>query len=1063
MSAITRRSARLAVLGSGLLGLAAAPAPLLGQYFGRNQVQYQTFDFRVLKTPHFDVYYYPEEEAASRDAGRMAERWYARLSRVLDYEFEHKQPLILYASHPHAEQTTIVQGGLGEGTEGVTEVFKQRIVIPHQSSYQETDHVVGHELVHAFQYDISGLGRAGGGLEQAAARFNVPLWFVEGMAEYLSIGPVDPNTSMWLRDAALTGDVPSVEQLTRDQRYFPYRWGQAFWAYVGGRWGDAAIGQILKQAGQGVPYPEAFQRILNEPLDDISKDWQNSIRRTYLPLLTTEKEAREIATPLITQKGKGGGYNLSPSLSPDGTRMAFLSSLSNFDVQLYLADAQTGQIIRTLVKGTAFDPHYSSLNFISSAGTWAPDGNRFAFSARRESSDVIVVIDTRTGKKEREYRLRGVSEMTNPAWSPDGRTVVVSGKRGGITDLYAIDMTTGASRQLTSDAYADIQPEFSPDGRTIAFVTDRGPGTDLAALRYGGYRVALMDVASGAIRMAPGMAGPKNINPVWTHDGQGLYFVSNRTGIPNIYRVELASGAVTQVTDLFSGVSGITDLSPVISSSRSGDRLILTAYERKGYNIYSITDPVRLAGRPAAPTAQQLASWDNGAPLPAVLPPSPRPTEPAFNRVLSLVHNYDIGLPTPEQAMAWTSTGYRPRLGLDYLGQPQLGVSTGAGLYGQGGLYGGISGIFSDILGRHTVYGTVQAQGSLDEIGFSTVYINQRQRWNYGVAAERIPYIAGVGYTQQTNDAQTEFLDQQRIYRFFDSRLGGIAQYPFSQVQRLEFSGGLRRISQDQRIQEYVYQIVDDNGQPGLVGPVDYRERKEKGAAYNLVEGSAALIYDSSLSGYTSPFAGQRYHLEIAPTFGTGQFVEATADYRRYFFLRPVTLAFRGLHFGRYGRDERLFGDQFLGYSFFMRGYDYNSVADGCSGELQQSPSGGSQCALLNQLFGTRIGVGNAELRVPLLSRLIGTAGLSPLEGVAFFDAGVAWGKTTLANGQEVSTSPVFRRGIQSSLSDRGILTSAGVGARLNVFGYVVVEADYVNAIDRHDGWHWQFSFQPGF
>ncbi|MDB4947539.1 MAG: peptidase [Gemmatimonadetes bacterium] len=1063
MSTFIRRSARGSVLGLGLLGLAAAPSALHGQYFGQNQVQYQTFDFRVLKTPHFDVYYYPEEEVASRDAARMAERWYARLSRVLDYELEHKQPLILYASHPHAEQTTVIQGGLGEGTEGVTEVFKQRIVIPHQSSYQETDHVVGHELVHAFQYDVSGLGRAGGGLEAASARFQVPLWFVEGMAEYLSIGPVDPNTSMWLRDAALTGDVPTVEQMTRDSRYFPYRWGQAFWSYVGGRWGDAAIGQILKQAGQGVPYPEAFQRILNTSLDEISLDWQTSIRRTYLPLLTTEKEAREVATPLITQKRKGGRYNVSPSLSPDGTRLAFLSSLSNFDVQLYLANAQTGEVIRTLVKGTAFDPHYSSLNFISSSGTWSPDAARFAFSARRGASDVLVVIDTRTGRKEREYRLREVSEITNPAWSPDGRTLMFSGKKGGITDLYALDLASGASRQVTNDKYADMQPEYSPDGSTIAFVTDRGPGTDLAALRYGGYQVALMDVATGAIRMAPGMAGPKNINPVWTRDGRGLYFVSNRTGIPNLYRVNLASGEVFKLTDLFSGVSGITDLSPVITSARTTDRVLITAFEKNGYNIYSITDPVRLAGRPAPPA--QLASWDVSPPIAAVLPPSPRPTEPAFNRVLALVRNQDIGLATAQQASGWITEAYRPRLGLDYLGQPQLGVSTGSGYYGSGGLYGGISGIFSDILGRHTIYGTIQAQGSIDEIGFSTVYINQRQRWNYGVAVQRVPYIAGVAYTREVN-AAGEFLDQQRIYRIFDNRVGGIAQYPFSRVQRLEFSGGLRHIGQDQRIQEYVYATQPDaDGNPQVVGgPFDYRERKESGKSYNLAEASAALIYDNSLSGYTSPFAGQRYHFEIAPTVGTGRFVEATADYRRYQFIRPVTLAFRALHFGRYGRDERLFGDQFLGYSYFMRGYDYNSVSNGCNTELQGGSSTGADCSLLNALFGSRIGVTNVELRVPLLARLIGQSGLSPLEGVVFYDAGVAWGKTTDSFGQEITTSPVLKRGLQSSLADRGILTSAGVGARLNLFGYAVVEADYVKAFERGDNKpRWQFSFQPGF
>ncbi|HET6763025.1 MAG TPA: hypothetical protein VFH27_05115, partial [Longimicrobiaceae bacterium] len=999
----------------------------------------------------------------SRDAGRMAERWYSRFSRLLDYEFEKRQPLIMYASHPHAEQTTVVSGGLGEGTEGVTEVFKQRIVIPHQSSYAETDHVVGHELVHAFQYDISGLGRAGGGIEQAAARFNVPLWFVEGMAEYLSIGPVDPNTSMWLRDAALTGDLPSVEQLSRDPRYFPYRWGQAFWSYVGGRWGDAAIGQILKQTGQGVPYPEAFQRILNTSLDDISQDWQTSIRRTYLPLLTTEKEAREIATPLITEKRKGGRYNLAPSLSPDGNRVAFLSSLSNFDVQLYLADARTGQVIRTLVKGTAFDAHYSSLNFISSSGTWSPDGQRFALSARRGASDVIVVVDTRTGSRVREYQMRDVSEITGPNWAGDGRNIVFSGKHGGITDLFMLDVATGASRQLTNDAYAEMQPEFSPDSRTIAFVTDRGQGTDLATLRYSGYRIALMDVASGAVSMAPGMAGHKNINPTWMRDGRGLYFVSDRTGIPNLYRVELAGGQVFQITDLFSGVSGITDLSPVISSARGADRVIITAYEKNSYNLYSITDAQRLAGR-AAPPAATYATWETSPPLPAVLPPSPRPREPAFNRVLAMLHDQDTGLPTPQQATAWTVERYHPRLGLDYLGQPQLGVSSGNGIYGRGGLYGGISGIFSDILGRHTLYGTVQAQGAIDEIGFSAVYINQRQRWNYGAVVERIPYIVGVGYSQTLND-DGEFLDQQRIYRVFDSRLGGIAQYPFSRVKRLEFSGGLRRLAQDARVQEYVYATqTNGSGQVEVLpGAIDYRDRKEHGESFNLVEGSAALIYDNAFQGYTSPFAGQRYHLEVAPTAGTAQFVEATADYRRYFFVRPMTLAFRGLHFGRYGRDQGLFGDQFLGYSYFMRGYDYNDLVKGCRGERNNGAGSQAQeCAVFTQLFGSRVGVANAELRVPLLSRLVGQSGLSPLEAIAFFDTGVAWGQSNSFN-SGVSTKPVFSRGLQTDPSKRGLLTSGGVGARLNVFGYVVVEADYVNAFERDRGWHWQFSFQPGF
>ena len=156
------------------------------------------------------------EEEAIQDVVRMSERWYARLSTILDHTFEERQPVVMYATHPHFQQTNIV-GSISEGTGGVTEAFKQRVVMPFSYSYEETDHVLGHELVHAFQYDISGLGRAGGGIEAAARRFQVPLWFIEGMAEYLSVGPVDPHTAMWLRDGALRGDIPTIDRMTNDR------------------------------------------------------------------------------------------------------------------------------------------------------------------------------------------------------------------------------------------------------------------------------------------------------------------------------------------------------------------------------------------------------------------------------------------------------------------------------------------------------------------------------------------------------------------------------------------------------------------------------------------------------------------------------------------------------------------------------------------------------------------------------------------------------------------------------------------------------------------------------
>src|SRR5690606_31091457 len=137
----------------------------------------------------------------------------------------------------------------------------------------------------------------------------------------------------------------------------------------------------------------AFERILNISLDELSGDWHAAIRRAYLPMLAERPEAREIAEPLITGEGEGGRLNVAPVLSPDGRWVVFLSELDFIDVQLHLADAASGRVVRTLQKGTAFDPHFGSLRYIASAGTFSPDSRQFAFSALRDGGDVIVLVD----------------------------------------------------------------------------------------------------------------------------------------------------------------------------------------------------------------------------------------------------------------------------------------------------------------------------------------------------------------------------------------------------------------------------------------------------------------------------------------------------------------------------------------------------------------------------------------------------------------------------------------------------------------------------------------------
>ena len=231
--------------------LVGVPGLLSAQYFGRNKVQYTDFDFKVIQTEHFDVYYYDRERTAALDAARMAERSYARLSKVLNHEFRERKPIILYASQSDFQQTNATDVS-GEGTGGVTDFTRNRAVMPFTGAYSDFEHVLQHEMTHQFQYDIWSRGRAGAGLNTLIA-IAPPLWFAEGMAEYLSLGPINAETAMWLRDASLEGKLPTIEQMTADPyQYFPYRFGQAFWAYVAARYGENAVAQAMKAAsGRG--------------------------------------------------------------------------------------------------------------------------------------------------------------------------------------------------------------------------------------------------------------------------------------------------------------------------------------------------------------------------------------------------------------------------------------------------------------------------------------------------------------------------------------------------------------------------------------------------------------------------------------------------------------------------------------------------------------------------------------------------------------------------------------------------------------------------------------------
>ena len=1005
------------VLLLSLVLFTPASAGAQGGYFGRNKVQYRDFKFQVLKTEHFDIHFYPEEEAAARMAARLAERWYARISKILNHQLRGRQPLILYASAPHFWQTTTVEGEMGEGTGGVTEAYKRRIVLPLAGPIQLTDHVLGHELVHAFQYDITNTNVSSGN----GGALNLPLWFIEGMAEYLSIGPVDAHTAMWMRESARRESLPEIDKLD-DPRYFPYRYGHALWAYIGGRFGDEVIGDMLRAGGASrAGYAAAFEGVLQVDTKELSKEWHNALFQAYLPIAETTKMPGAVARPVIAKR-RQGEINVSPELSPDGSKVIFFSERDLFSIDLYVADAKTGEVLRK-VTDTATSAHTESLQFISSAGSWDRTSKKFVFPGIARGHSVLTIVDVERGKKEREVTVEGVDEVTNPTWSPDGNTIAFSGLVGGFTDLFLYDLNGGQLKRLTTDQFAELDPSWSPDGRTLAFSTDRFT-TNLQTLVVGDLRLAILDVASGAVKPAGGFEKAKNISPQWTADGRSLYFVSDRGGVSNIYRMEFG-GPTTQLTNLLTGASGITELSPALSVAQG--RLVFSAYEDNGYTIYALETTEQLAGGEV-----QTLPIDA-----AVLPPRKAGAGPVY----AAVTNETLGLPS-EQAAAAPAEEYKPKLGLDFAGQPVVAVGVDPfGTYAAGG----VSFVFSDMLGNHSLYTGVQATSRFDEIGGNVTYINRTHRWNWGVALDQTPYVyrtfqTGVAFPQGV----PTYVEQEYRILQVDRSLTGLLSYPLSRAQRIDFSGGARQIgfSQDLTTRLYDYQTGQQL--------TEEEESLSDEPNLNLGEASAALVYDTSINGITSPIRGTRYRLEAAQTGGSLTFTGLTSDLRTYLMpVKPFTFALRGLFHGRYGTDAEDYRlpTLYLGYPGLVRGYDESSFESNECPVLDQNVS----CPVFDQLLGSRVAIFNAEVRFPLWSVFGGSNfyGPLPVEMAVFADSGVAWGQNN---------------SVQFGGSNKEPVSSVGVAMRVNLFGFAVGELDYVRPLDRPErGWLWQFNLMPGF
>ncbi len=966
------------------------------QYYGRNKIKYEHFNFKVAQTKHFEIYYYLKDTNTVRRLAEIAEKWYARHRRIFKDTIDFLNPVIIYNNHADFQQNTVSSELIDVGTGGFTEGNENRVVMPLGISWGRTDHVLGHELVHAFQYAVI---RQDTSLSIRSV-MNIPLWMIEGMAEYLSLGSLDEFTAMWIRDAVATDKFPRFKDLY-DPRYFPYRWGQAFWAFIDGIYGEDVFVTLYKETARS-GYQKAFKRVLGVSADTLGNVWKKYTYDLYKPFMQG-RTVDGIGKKLIDETN-GGKMNVSPVVSPDGKYLAFLSERDVFSFDMFLADAKTGKIIRKL-RIRANDGHIDAADVYESTGSFSPDARRIAFVVYEKGDNALLIVNVLTGEIEREIFIPGLDAFTSPAWSPDGENIVVSAIHDSQTDLVMYNLKTGKTTWLTRDDFAQFQPVWSPSGRYLLFVTDSFPGVQSPTRKF---RFAYMDMKTRKIHIPNVFPEANNLNPVFSKDETKIYFLSDAEGFRDLYEYDLKTGQVTRLTNFFTGISGITMLSPAMTVDYSLGRIIYSLYLDNKYTIYSVS----IDSLPRfAPSTGSLS-------LAGILPPKDNLTHPV-NQYIARDILVFANLP---DTINIAYKPYKTRFRIESISNVGFGI--GNSYYGWG-VSGGINLLLGDVLGENRAFIGFSGGNGWESLSGQLAYLNQKNRLWWGVTLTHQPYQTGyvyykpdtINYYGDTVLVMNAVMDVMTI---FNDNLTFFATYPLTQTRRFELalSGSVYsflHIIYNNYFSGYIFlggdrQRLDDAPPPFAVGTF-----------------SPAYIEDNSYFGMTSPLKGHIF--AVLPTLYFGEFnlLSTYLDFRRYVYVKPVSFAFRLLQSSRYGPDAEsgAFPDFYLPYPWYIRGYTDKAL-------LTYIQMTGNQ-NLFYSLTGSRILVTNFEVRFPFVG--IDRLAQIPSKWLfmdlnAFFDAGVTW-----YSGQKISLDL-----INSDATVHTPLMSAGVSARINLFGQIIIE-----------------------
>jgi len=668
-------------------------------YFGKNKVQYTKFDWQVMETEHFRIYFYIDEDEIAQIAARIAEDCYRDLTSKFKHEIYSNIPLIIYSSPNYFSQTNVIPSLLPESVGGFTEFLKGRVVVPFHGSYHDFKHVICHELVHVFTYSKLESVMSKQRMMRMAAP---PLWFIEGIAEYWSTG-WDSEADMILKDMTLSGKLFSIDRLyIVSGTFYMYKLGQSICQFINDNYGSDKLVLIFENWWKSSEFSEVLRMTLGDTPNEISKKWEYHLKKKYFPEMADKGLAKNEAFQL-TKSGyslKGVPIVLSGGKNK-GEWIVFKANKRGYSGLYMMPPAGEKRKLCTLLKG-GHSSGFESLHLLQS-GIDANNEGKVLFSSKSKENDVLYLFDINKRDVIRKYEYPEMVSISSPRFSPDGKKAVFSGAMStGISDIFIIDLTSGELRRVTDDIYYDIDPVFSLDGNSIIFASDRCLDGDKGAINL--YKLVLD--GTDPIQLTSG--NWRDISPDITADG--IYYSSDRNGAFNIYRIN-ENKSIKRITSLLTGA-----YDPRLTPDNK--YLIFSGYQDFSFHIYR-------------------TEIDGGAPMIAGAPPSGE----------LFWHPGKLN-----QKHYRSSVKYKTEYSFD-VAQSAISINPGYGTLG------GFQMAFSDMLGDNSIYflltNTAETRNEfLTSFNVAVTYVNKKRRINWGAGIYHL-------YDEYYNDYDKYYYERQ--------------------------------------------------------------------------------------------------------------------------------------------------------------------------------------------------------------------------------------------------------------------------------------------------------------